>query len=149
MLIKERKGENEQLSPGGSKGLTVFFRAIAIDSSSRHAPGRCGSLRDFSLRLIENAGKPRRENLPSAKPVIHRERVKNGRNGAPEGSKGAPTRLSETDARRAHRDCTGSPFRMLFGPRAATRLNGPSVYDDALLTQRYVRAVKGEKERER
>lgn len=38
---------------------------------------------------------------------------------------------------------------MLFGLRAATRLNGPSVYDGALLTQRYVRAVEGEKERER
>jgi len=45
--------------------------------------------------------------------------------------------------------CTGSPFRVLFGPRAATRLNGPSVYDGALLTQRYVRAIEGEKERER
>lgn len=40
---------------------------------------------------------------------------------------------------------------MLFGPRAATRLNGPSVHTrrhGALLTQRYVRAVEGEKERE-
>jgi len=34
---------------------------------------------------------------------------------------------------------------MLFGPRATTRLNGPSVHDGALLTQRYVRAVEGEK----
>lgn len=35
-------------------------------------------------------------------------------------------------------ECTGSPFRMLFGPRAATRLNGPSVHHGAA---RYLRNV--------
>lgn len=55
----------------------------------------------------------------------------------------------KTESRLVGSGCTGSPFRILFGSRAATRLNGPSVHDGALLTQRYVRAVEGEKERER
>lgn len=46
--------------------------------------------------------------------------------------------LKNVVAKSVGTECTGSPFRMLFGPRATTRLNGHSVHHGVA---RYLRNV--------